>query len=86
MGYNVCIAMRAVLIASIFFVLPSFFFFPSSSPPLGLPGNQLALLQAVVDARGGSVEGIVVVFVSGGSVSSTWVRDNIPTVQRLTNI
>jgi len=46
---------------------------------IGLPGNQLALLQQIVAARG-SAEGVVVVLVSGGSVSSTWVKENTPTV------
>ncbi len=45
---------------------------------LGLPGNQLALVQAAVAAVGASK--VIVVLCNGGSLSVDWIKANVPTV------
>jgi pre-mRNA-splicing factor SYF2/beta-D-xylosidase 4 len=46
-----------------------------------LPGQQLALVQAVVKAVGANK--VVVCLSNGGSLSVDWIRDNVPTVLEL---
>jgi len=45
---------------------------------IALTGVQEALVQAIVDAVG--AQRVVVVYVNGGPVSSSWIRNNVPTV------